>query len=97
MEFARQSIEAIDEQADPAQGHGLCPFGPLRSNGDLKASLAALEAAASWLPSGEPSFELSQILSEQACTFMVMSRFEESHSVAERAIEIATPSATART
>lgn len=89
MELARQSIEAIDGQADPKRkAMAYVRLGRFASNGDLKASLAALEAAARLLPSGEPSFELSQILSEQACTLLVMSRFEESHSVAERAIEM---------
>ncbi len=89
LELARQSIEAIDAHADPKRkAMAYVRLASYAASDDLKASFAALETAASLLPSEEPSFELSRILTEQTCGLICMSRFGEAQRLAEREIEM---------
>jgi DNA-binding CsgD family transcriptional regulator/tetratricopeptide (TPR) repeat protein len=88
-EVAQQAIDAVDEHSDPRRkAMGYVRLARNASNDDLNASLTALEAAASLVPSEEPSLELSRILTEQARVLMLMSRFGEAQALAEHATEI---------
>jgi hypothetical protein len=72
-ELAQQAIEAVDAHSDPRSGKamGYVRLARYAASDDLNASLAALEAAASLVPSEEPSFELSRILTEQTRGLML--------------------------
>lgn len=89
LELARQAIEAIDAHADPKRkAMAYVRLASYAASDDLNASFAALETAASLLPSEEPSFELSKILTEQTCGLICMSRFGEAQRLAELEIEM---------
>ena len=89
MELARQAIDLIDgAEETERKAMAYARFARSAKNADPDAAFAALETAARLLPSNEPSFELSRILTEEACLLMLMSRYREAQVRAEQAIDV---------
>ena len=88
MELARQAIDLIDGAEEPERKAMAYARFARSAKSDDQAAFAALETAASLLPSDEPSLELSRILTEEAGLLMLVSRYREAQVRAVQAIDV---------